>query len=323
MITSTTIHRAGVFRITAAALTITATLICGTGCRARRSSATVKNEPQPAIALVDSFAENEVRLDVIANSARSLRVLVGGQVEEVALDPLGNPEMRLVFKAAKNGFTVIGPTGLLEWEFTNLSDVVFLEPPFDDGRAVMLGTCHQQNGGPAAIRIEVGGPRGEIGCEMPSFQSTPFDLTQYRLRQLPAMRDMAAAIDDVRAREGNDGYTLWQPHRKPAGRNYQGQAYWALTKWPPNASECITYMVNVGLPNNRSSIWQVFVIDPESGQISLIRDRRTGELISLGEWLSLEDKTAVYTLDEMLEGVCDHFKEQRPKGPQGVGSVAD
>ncbi len=29
-------------------------------------------------------------------------------------------------------------------------------------------------------------------------------------------------------------------------------------------------MVTVGLPNNRSSIWQVFVIDPESGEISLI-----------------------------------------------------
>ena len=104
--------------------------------------------------------------------------------------------------------------------------------------------------------------------------------------------------------------SLRQPHRKPAGRNYQGQAYWALTRWPPNASECVTYMVTVGLPDERTSIWQVFVIDPESGEVSLIRDRKTGAIISLHDWLELEEKTAVYTLDEMLRGVTDIYKKR-------------
>ena len=281
-------------------------LACCAGCRPRSKVVVGSKDPSPPIARIDSFAENEVRLKVVANSAKVLKVQVGLEHQAIDLSQAGEQGLRLVFKATDNGFTVTNPEGTIAKSFTSLGKVEFLTPPFSSDRAVVMGTCD----GPRTIRLEVTGPTGRICCEAPPLQSGRGDLTSYKITHLPAMRDVAAAIDDVRERTRSTDYDLIMPSRKPAGRNFRGQAFWALTTWPPNASECVTYMVTVSLPKNQERIWQVFVIDPDTGEISLIRDRRTGELISLSDWLRLEEMTAVYTLDEMLQGVVDHFNDQ-------------
>ena len=318
MIMKTTRCRPETARLTAATPAVIAALICLTACGPRQNPEPPETGRLPAIVRVHSFARNEVRLDVVANGEDAFQIKVGRQVRTVALDPVNNPELRLAFKAGDSGFSVTNPAGSVDIQFAELSDVVFLEPPFDDGREVLLGTCRRRAGGSVAIRIGPRGPGG-VGCEMPSWLRLepiePFDLTSYRLQCLPAMRDFSAAIAEIRREKNSDDYALCVPHYKPVGRSFMGEACWTLTMWPPNASECASYMVTVNLPDNRNSIWQVFVIDPDSGEIFLIRDRRTGELISLGDWLELEEKTAVYTLDEMLRGVCDEYQErQRNRG---------
>jgi len=301
----------------AAAVTIIAALICATACKPRQSPEPLESGPSPTIVRVHSFARNEVRLDLVVSRAIPLRIRVGHELEEVDLEAEGDGEIRLVFETAGDGISVTSPNGLVERKFAKLSDVEFLTPPFGDGRTVVLGSCRGDNGGSRAIRLETG---GMTHCVMPPVRSFPFDLQQYELSNLPAMRDLSAAIAGIRREENNKDYQLCVPHYKPAGRSFMGEACWTLTMWPPNATECAAYMVTVNLPKNQTRVWQVFVIDPESGEISLIRDRETGELISLSDWLELEEKTAVYTLDEMLRGVCDQYHERLRERQRGAGT---
>jgi hypothetical protein len=293
---------------------------CAVGCRPR--TGIVPPDHDPTTVRVHSFACNEVRLDVIPNSATSLSIQVGHDSEMVDLRPFKAREVRLIFKTMKNGILVTGADGLVRKEFVGLSDVVFLTPPFDDGRTVVLGTCQGENGSQRAIRLEMHGPTGDLHCKMPPITSTPFDLQQYKLNNLPAVRDMADAITEIREKENNRDYDFFTLHRKPAGGNFKSEAYWGLTMWPRNAQDCVTYMSVVGLPSNRHSIWQVFVIDPETQQVSLIRDRQTGALIPLNEWLELENKTAVYSLEEMLAGISDNYMKNRISEQDGADQPA-
>ena len=136
----------------------------------------------------------------------------------------------------------------------------------------------------------------------------------YRLKNLPAVRDIMDSLAGIRDKRGSpQDYRLGFQGPKPAGRKHQSQAHRALTTWPPNASDDVRYMLTVLLPENCNTIWQIFLVNPGTGKISLIRDRRTGDTIPLRDWLRFEERTAVYTLDEIARGWTEPLQDQAPR----------
>ncbi|MCH7228904.1 M56 family metallopeptidase [Haloferula sp. A504] len=120
-----------------------------------------------------------------------------------------------------------------------------------------------------------------------------------RLFKLPPVAAMRGKMRRLRETTGENAYSLVASSPKPAGERFQTEAAWASTVWPPDAVRDEAYILGLDFPDYRHfAIWQVFLVNPESGEISLIKDRRTGERISLDDWLKLETPTSVYGFEE-------------------------
>ncbi len=132
------------------------------------------------------------------------------------------------------------------------------------------------------------------------------------------MRD---ALTEIRSQTEKRPYSLSIPARKRAGDNYRSEAFWATTMWPPGASEYTTYMLALATPGDPINIWQIFLVDPNTEEVFLIRDRTTGDLIPLQEWLDLDEKTCIYSLKEALAGVCESYQEAMLERDKKLGEA--
>jgi beta-lactamase regulating signal transducer with metallopeptidase domain len=122
-----------------------------------------------------------------------------------------------------------------------------------------------------------------------------------KLRQLPPVESMFQRMIEL-GEEFEDGHRVIFSSHKKAGLDFRTVGAWATTMWPVDAARFDAFVVMIWFPEYEDrylgAIWQVFLVDPETGAISLIRDRTTGETIALDDWLKLENPTSVYSFEE-------------------------
>lgn len=126
--------------------------------------------------------------------------------------------------------------------------------------------------------------------------------------ELAAVRKMSRTVEALRQEKGIDiGFT--SSGAKSAGRDFRSVANWATTIWPENATNSRTYMLSFFTANGTVP-WQIFIVHPETEEIALIRDRSTGETISLDEWLNLKQKTELYSVKEAYTESWESYSTQ-------------
>ncbi len=283
------------------------------GCSGCKPEATLLDTPAqertgPMSVRVHSFAQNEVRLIIRPNSSRTALIEANRAPGDFELELVENQETWLILKATENGFVVKSPLDNIRKQYTNLSNLVFLTPPLCVNDTLVVGTWSNTAGILRAIRVSGGGPTHKAEFELPPMVHYGGDLLAYKLHCLPPVRDMRDALTEIRSQTEKRPYSLSIPQRKAAGRNYRSEAFYATTMWPPNASKYAAYMLTIATPADPINFWQIFLIDPTTEDIFLIRDRTTGDLIPLQEWLDLDEKTCIYSLEEALAGVCDDYQ---------------
>jgi hypothetical protein len=274
------------------------------GCKpADAPVASTQTGNAPPIIRVHSFAFNEVRLAATLNGSTSLYVGVGNSSEHIPLEFSGHQEIQLLFKKSPNGFVVENPNGLFRKEFSGLPETEFLTPPVPMNGDLLLGFCR---GAKVIVRLDKSGSQQETIYRLPDIPAESGGLCEYRLRFLPAVQDMAEEIDRLRERTGKRYYFCIEG----GGRMARSVVGWGTYMWPENSSDFVFYHAEIIRQGLSFFFWQAFYVDPKTGEVFLVRDRRTGELIKLRDWLDLEEKTCLYTLEEIMAGADESFEKE-------------